>query len=242
MKAHIQGGVPKKEWNSKLLDTYDINEDLFFDEKNKEFYFFKGISERHQIRQLLENSVEFSKTDDRLMELLLQWFANYVKEIKKLRANKSVHELLDEGFATLQKVFDNNGVIDEYQTRGIFINWWDQNEFDLRTIKDTGWVQSLISNFDFESEDERTIEDTLEKIKYFFKKRFDEEISSIEKLEEREASLSTDIEQELQSEVNGGDDETESLDKILRREIKAIRDEINGINKLDPTQSEHVTK
>jgi len=35
VKAHIKGGIPKKEWNPKLLDTYNIKPNLFFKDKNE---------------------------------------------------------------------------------------------------------------------------------------------------------------------------------------------------------------
>ena len=36
------------------------------------------------------------------------------------------------------------GVLDEFQSAAVFVNWWQQIRFDLKTIISTGWHHSLI--------------------------------------------------------------------------------------------------
>jgi type I restriction enzyme M protein len=241
VKAHIKGGIPKKEWSTKLNNKYSIKESLLFKEKNTEYYVFKNITEREDIKDVLEKSEEFISTDKRLNNLLLKWFETYFNEIIKLRESKLVHELLDIGFESLKNELENNGVLGEFQTRGVFIRWWNENKFDLRTIKETGWVQSLVSNFDFESEDKKVLENTLEKVKYFFKEKFEAEIKEIEDLENKDRELTTLIDEEIQvEELDDSEEETQSLDKILANEIKELKKEIKESNKL--TEIEHINK
>lgn len=243
VKAHLQGGVPKKEWNDALMRTYGINEALIFKERNKDYFDFARITERGQIKEALVKSKEFAETVKRLASILHNWFESYEKRIKNLRESQPLHELLDFGFDSLEKAFKDNGVMDEFQTRGVFINWWNENKFDLKTIKETGWVQALVSNFDLESDDKKTIDDTLEKIKYFFKEKFDWEISEIERLEEREREIAAEIEEEVQSEEQKEEDEEpEPLEKVLKREIKDIKTEIKEYSPLNPSQAEHYRK
>ncbi len=241
VKAHIQGGVPKKEWNLELLKKYGIPKELLFEDKNQEYLSFKEVEERGHIKEALEKSAGFTGTDARLSRLMSDWFRNYAEEIRQIRKSKPVHALLDLGFDSMQESFKNNGVLDEFQTRGLFINWWNNNKFDLRTIKESGWVQSLVSNLDFDSDDEKTMETTVEKIKYFFKGAFGKEISEIEDLEERERNLAVKIEEEAQvNELEDDEVETEPIDKALKHEIKEIKAEIEQANKI--TQRDHVSR
>ena len=240
VKAHIKGGVPKKEWNEEITEKYEIKQELLFKDKNEDYFDFKEIKEREQIKELLEKSNEFISTDKKLHDLLSKWFEQYFKQIVTLRESKPVHELLDIGFETLDKELDNNGVLGEFQTRGVFINWWNENKFDLRTIKETGWVQALISNFDFESEDKKVLENTLEKVKYFFKEKFDREITAIEELEDKERELTVAIEEENQVEEIEDEEEAKPLDKVLKKEIKELKKEIKEANKI--TEVDHVKK
>lgn len=256
VKAHIKGGVPKKEWNQELTDKYGIKQELLFMDKNNDYFDFKDVEEREQIKEKLEVSNEFISTDKRLRDLLLKWFEQYFKQIKKLRESKPVHELLEIGFDTLQKELDNNGVLGEFQTRGLFINWWNENKFDLRTIKETGWLQVLLSHLNFETEvyklnkagnlvldgtaTRRNEQKLLDNIKYFFKEKFDKEITEIEELEEKERELTALIEEENQAEELENGEDAEPLDKVLKKEVKELEKEIKEANKI--TEVDHVKK
>ncbi len=241
VKAHIQGGVPKKEWNQDLLQKYHVPKEFLFEEKSQDYFSFRDIKERAQIKETLEKSKEFNETDARLARLLSDWFKEYAKRIQDLRGSIPVHELLDLGFASLQKSFTNNGVLDEFQTRGLFTNWWNDNKFELRTIKESGWVQSLVSNFDFDSDEKKSIETTLEKVKYFFKEKYETEISEIEALEEKESRLASEIDETNKiEELADGNEDTEPYDKLLKKEVKEIIAQIKQANKI--TQQEYVAK
>jgi len=246
VKAHLHGGVPKSEWNDGLLKTYGIRPTRFFKEKDKDYFAFTDLNERAQIREMLEKSKEFRDTDARLTALVAKWFGAYAGEIRKLRTSRPVHELLDIGFDTLEKQLHGNSVLDEFQTRGIFINWWngtnsiDGSKFDLRAIRESGWVQALASNFDFESTETDDIEDTLEKVKYFFKEMFDKEIKEIEKLEEKERELTAELEQEPEEETEN--EEEEARDKVLRREIKETKAELRECKKTHSAEKGHLAK
>ncbi len=36
------------------------------------------------------------------------------------------------------------GVLDEFKSAGVFVNWWQQIRYDLKTIISTGWHHTLI--------------------------------------------------------------------------------------------------
>jgi type I restriction enzyme M protein len=243
VKAHIQGGVPKKEWNENLLKKYRVSKEHMFEEKNQDYLEFKDVKGRDEIKAILEKSKEFTETDTNLSNLLLNWFKEYSKEIRMLRENKLVHELLHPGFKSIQEALKDNGVLDEFKIRGLFIDWWNDNKFELRTIKESGWTQSLMSNFDFVDNDNKAAETTLEKAKYFFKDAFEKEISEIEALEGKERELFDEVKEETRVEESENEDEegeAESRDRVLKSEIGKIRTEIKQSNKI--TQSEYIRK
>jgi type I restriction enzyme M protein len=241
VKAHIQGGVPKKEWDEDLLKKYKVPKELMFKEKNQDYFEFKNIKAKEEIKKILERSNEFMETDARLTRLVQDWFSKYAKEIKMLKDGKPVHVLLDLGFESIQEVLKNNGVLDEFQIRGLFINWWNDNKFELRTIRESGWKQSLISTFDFTDNNNEAVETTLEKAKYFFKDMFEKEIKEIEALEGKDRELAIELEDYTQAEeLVDEEGEKESRDKVLESEIEGIKTEIEQANKI--TQLEHVAK
>jgi type I restriction enzyme M protein len=50
------------------------------------------------------------------------------------------HELL----TTIKSKLIPLGVLDEFQSAGVFVNWWQQIRYDLKTIISTGWHHTLI--------------------------------------------------------------------------------------------------
>lgn len=186
--AHIKGGVPKKEWNKELLDTYSIQTNLLFEEKDKIYWNFKDITEKSQIKEKLEQSSYFIDTDKKMHYLINEWFSQYSEDIKLLKEDKNVSQLLDEGFDLIETVLKDSNVLDTFQIRGLFINWWNENKFDLRTIAESGWHQALISNFDLDSIDEdgktaKTVVDkNIKQVEYFFKGEFKTKFNQLDEL------------------------------------------------------------
>ena len=236
IKAHIHGGIPKIEFNKELLNTYSIKEDLLFKEKDKSYFLFKDIKSEEEIKEFLENSKEFKETDKKVHDLILNWFRDFSNSIKEFKENNGMHKLLDFGFETIHGKMKKNKVLDEFQVRGIFINWWNENKFDLRTIKESGWIQALASNFDFEgmNDDEKKekdktkiIEENLEKIRYFFEKKFEDEINKIEEMKSNVSELDSEIDELNQNEeMVDEEEEPELLEKVLRKEIKELKEKI----------------
>ena len=65
----------------------------------------------------------------------LQHAGNGGKKMPQVR-----HELLTSLKAKLVPL----GVLDEFKSAGVFVNWWQQIRFDLKTIVSTGWHDTLI--------------------------------------------------------------------------------------------------
>lgn len=219
VKAHLLGGIPKLELDKDLMSSYNIPDSLLFQEKNDDFYSFIEITEIEDLKKILLSSKEIYETDDRLKKILRRWFKIFTTEILSLREDKSVHELLDIGFESLQNALYDNRVLDEFQTRGLFINWWNENKFDLKIIKESGWIQALSSNFSLELEGKINSEEIIKKIKIHFKGPFNNEINEINGLEKKEITLF--------DQLNDVMDNQKKTDEI-NKELKMLKKEINN--------------
>lgn len=45
---------------------------------------------------------------------------------------------------TIKEKFVPIGVLDKFQVAGVFVNWWDNIKYDLKTIMQNGWDAGLI--------------------------------------------------------------------------------------------------
>jgi type I restriction enzyme M protein len=53
-------------------------------------------------------------------------------------------EVRQKLISTLKTELIAKNVLDEYQVAGVFVNWWSNIKYDLKTIATIGWVPSLV--------------------------------------------------------------------------------------------------
>jgi type I restriction enzyme M protein len=61
-----------------------------------------------------------------------------------LRDGKKLPEVRHELLTTIKSKLVPLGVLDEFKSAGVFVNWWQQIRYDLKTIISTGWHHTLI--------------------------------------------------------------------------------------------------
>ena len=61
-----------------------------------------------------------------------------------LRDGKKMPEVRHELLTTLKAKLIPLDVLDEFKSAGVFVNWWQQIRYDLKTIISTGWHHALI--------------------------------------------------------------------------------------------------
>ncbi len=147
VKAHIHGGIPKTEWNSTLMSSYALSPDDIFKEKDENYYsFIDEINKKSQIREVLEASKNFKKTDAMVQEIVSQWYQEYQKLIDD--DSKDIAMLYKEGYALMEKAFEAQDykVLDRFKIRGIFASWWVKNKFAIKSIKSSGYHYTLLSD------------------------------------------------------------------------------------------------
>jgi len=147
VKAHIFGGVPKREWNVELMKSYNLQPSDIFEPKDESYYNFKpAIDEKSKIRELLESSEQFEQTDTMVLNLIEQWYEQYQSIIDDEKSDIST--LYKDGYKLIEEVFESRSyeVIDRFKIRGIFASWWVENKFTLKSIKSSGYDYKLLSN------------------------------------------------------------------------------------------------
>ena len=65
-------------------------------------------------------------------------------DFAQLRDGKKMPEVRHELLTTLKAKLVPLGVLDEFKSAGVFVNWWQQIRYDLKTIVSTGWHHTLI--------------------------------------------------------------------------------------------------
>jgi len=72
------------------------------------------------------------------------WWQIAQHDFAKLEGNNILPEVRSGLMQTLKDKLVPVGVLDEFKTAGVFVNWWQIIRYDLKTIISTGWSHVLI--------------------------------------------------------------------------------------------------
>lgn len=207
VKAHLIGGVPIAEIEqvqNTLAPKFDFDGYQLFKDKNEHYKEF-AITEKAAIKQTVEDDQNVIDTLTELGIHLADWwqlakedFSTLAPQVDAPQENAFAEpmgvylrlggdrfprvrkELLD----SIKEKFVPVGVLDKFQVAGVFVNWWDNIKYDLKTIMQNGWDAGLIP-------DEYLIEE-------FFKT----EKAEIEQIEIEQADFESQLEEAVEEALN----------------------------------------
>ena len=118
------------------------------------------------------------------------------------------HELL----TTLKDKLVPLCVLDEFKSAGVFVNWWQQIRYDLKTVVSMGWPHMLIPN------------------EFLIAAFFQSNVNAIEELETQISELQTELAEAVQTaqEVIAyePDEDKKVTSKVIKSALKALIDDL----------------
>ena len=166
VRCHLLGGVPRTEVqaHAKHIAKFDVAPDCVLEDLDEQRLTFReGLSTSVEVRDRIESQPEVAVTRERLSTALAAWwetarhdFASLAPEeslespgvpaaVEKLQANDTrLPRVRSALLEQLAGVLVPLGVLDRFQSRGVFVNWWDGIKYDLKTITTLGWSPTLI--------------------------------------------------------------------------------------------------
>ena len=212
VRAHLLGGIPKKELEAKrvILDKYGLSDGVLLQEKNGNYFEFKPeIGRKERIKAIIEAAPTVKKIEDEMGLRLDRWWQENLPRLRELPVKKDLYNVRREFIASIKGALLPVGHLNEFKVAGIFVNWWNDAQYDLRTIISTGWSRTTIK-------DEHLVDEEGRKL-----------LAEISEKEERmrslEALLSRDEDEE------NGSEEPEIDEKNAKKEIKKLKSEINTL-------------
>ena len=155
VSAHLIGGLPEDEVEARAgdFDRFGIHADLLFRPERPGYLAFCQIIEaKSAIKTTLESAPALRHTLTAHFEALAAWWNLARDDFAQLQyaQNAAVNgarktpEVRHELLVTLKDSLVPLKVLDEFKSAGVFVNWWQQIRFDLRTIVSIGWHHSLV--------------------------------------------------------------------------------------------------
>ncbi|ABS60372.1 type I restriction-modification system subunit M [Fervidobacterium nodosum] len=214
--AHLFGGITKQEvmLYENQLKKFSLNYDILLTEKSENYLEFKkDVTDKNQIREVINNSTEVKGVIEKHKEKLLEWWQIVKPEIEQFFGRNNLWKFRNEALKKLKEYLLPIGTFDEFKIAGIFANWWEELVYDFKSIVSAGWNKDLVER---------------ERIK---EKYFKEDIEEIEDLESRLAEIEADL-SELLEEVEDWDEEQQG-DKTASKVKEFLKDLVEDLKSKD---------
>lgn len=208
--AHLVGGIPDSEVEARKADfaKFGVALSVIFQPDRPNYSSFRpSIENRAAVRTTIEADAALQKTLAGHHCALEEWWSVVRDDLALLRDGKKLAEVRHELLSTIKAKLVPFGVLDEFKSAGVFVNWWQQIRYDLKTIVSTGWHHTLIPDA------------------YLVNEFFQEEAAAIEAVEVRTAEAQSDMAEAVETarEITAYEPEE---DEVITATVikKALRD------------------
>ena len=241
VKAHLTGGVPVAEIETQQtqFSKFNFNSKEIFKPHTQQYDLFSdAIAEKQLIKEAIEKNAHIQNTFASLQKITDEWWTiakeefakiaptpnstperNQKNELKESMASfltmngEKLPEVRNTLMLSLKEKLMQKKVLDEFQVAGVFVNWWTNIKYDLKTIATIGWVPSLVPK------------------EYFIETYFKAEQQAIQQTE----NTITEKEAALQEAVEAVEYEAEEGEEVTTKQIKTYLK--NSIGDLQPTDN-----
>ncbi len=233
--AHLLGGVPLVEIESTLSQCYRLqfNPFPFFADKDEKYKLFAPTYlKKSDLRNYIDNDPQLLARIAEINQQIGEWWKIAQNDFAKIASHEmkisDVRTQLLESIKTFLLPFE---ALDEFKCAGVFVNWWTNIKYDLRTIYYIGWYAGLI--------DDAMIEE-----RYFAAER--EELNTIDRERNQWESVLADlieaVDFEEEETTEEETEETESSDKRKSPTTvkKYLNDQITQLKKNPAMKAEQI--
>ena len=221
VQAHLIGGIPESEVAARDDDFSKFglqSETLFCPDRPSYLAFKESITARSDIKEIIEGDQAVVQTLDTHRNALEHWWSVARDEFAELEhANHSGQKMPEvrlELLITLKDKLVPLCVLDEFKSAGVFVNWWQQIRYDLKTIISTGWHHTLIPD------------------EYLIAAFFQSDADAIEELEAHISELQTELAEAVETAQEVASYEPEEDKTVtapgIKKALKALIDDLKN--------------
>ncbi|SDS22547.1 type I restriction enzyme M protein [Halopseudomonas xinjiangensis] len=221
LQAHLIGGIPESEVAAKRseFDKFGVQPDTLFEPLRPGYLAFRpALDTKPAIKAILESDENLQARVAGHHAALEQWWQVARGDFSQLREGRKLPDVRSELLTTLKHKLQPLGVLDEFKSAGVFVNWWQVIRYDLKTVVSTGWHHTLIPD------------------SYLIAEYFQKEASEIEVLEgninEAQGALAEAVEAAAEAsnyepeEAEGEEGEGKLTAAVIKKYLKALIDDL----------------
>jgi type I restriction enzyme M protein len=217
VQAHLIGGVPETEVLARSADfaKFGIGRSTMFQSEREGYLaFLPSIAAKSAIKVALQADTSLQKTIANHHAALEAWWTVARDDFALLRDGMKLPKVRHELITALKAKLIPLGGLDEFKSAGVFVNWWQQIRYDLKTIISTGWHHTLIP-------DEYLIAE-------FFKTEADTIIAVEASLAEAQGELEETVESAQEAAAYEPEEEETVTAAVIRKALKELIEDLEG--------------
>ncbi|WP_319531961.1 N-6 DNA methylase [uncultured Cohaesibacter sp.] len=237
VRAHLVGGVPKTEVESKagLFASHGLDPmDLLVPRDEHYLDFRAEIAKRADIKPAVEDNAGLKAREAAILESFNAWWRDHSDDITALAGTEDAEALiglrstlLNSFSTTLEKL----KMLDPFTVRGIIAQFWEQSRFDFLTLMAReskgvidAWRTSIVTALDDKSSKENPLD---HKLVAFLMADFVRELTE---LEARKAELDAEIKAATAT-PEEDQEENDDADPVDEAQIKKWKAELTKVKK-----------
>jgi type I restriction enzyme M protein len=205
VKAHLIGGIPQAEIAAQqdTFAKFGINTNTLFRPLRPGYASFcPEIATKAAIKENLEANPDLQARISDHYTTLKNWWREARDDFAKLEGNNIMPQVRQQLLSSLKQQLIPLGVLDEFKSAGVFVNWWQQIRYDLKTIINTGWHHTLIPD------------------QYLLAAFFQAEEAEIEELESKISAVQGELSEAVESAQEVANYEPEEEETVSAASIK----------------------
>ena len=217
VKAHLMGGIPEVEIAAQhgTFAKFGVkSETLFVSDRPGYAAFCPDVASKAAIKERLEANPDLQAVVSAHHTTLESWWQEARDDFAKLEGNNILPQVRQELLTSLKEKLIPLGVLDAFQAAGVFVNWWQQIRYDLKTIVNTGWHHTLIPDG------------------YLLAAFFQEDVNRIEALESKVSAAQGELSEAVESAQEVASYEPEEGETvtatIIKKALKELIDDLKS--------------
>jgi len=217
VKAHLIGGIPEAEIAAQqgTFAKFGVKpETLFVADRPGYATFCPEVTSKAAIKDRLEANPDLQAAVSAHHRTLESWWQQARDDFAKLEGNNILPQVRQELLTSLREKLIPLGVLDAFQAAGVFVNWWQQIRYDLKTIINTGWHHTLIPD------------------EYLLAAFFQPEVDQVEELESKISAAQGELSEAVESAQEVASYEPEEGETVtatvIKKTLKELIDDLKG--------------
>ena len=160
VRAHLHGGVPTAEVDAleHFWSNYQGLRDACFESRQNDTQyadFAAALNDKKAIADFVRGHPAVQHSHDRFMDTLKAWWQQHIPVVEALASHSkasgkqyNVYQLRSELLNHIARTFEDQDLLNSYQVRGAFANYYNQLKSDFKSIAASGWGAELIPDQD----------------------------------------------------------------------------------------------